>query len=56
MMRGKAGKGVLTLQGKEMEIFTRKPYPIDTDGEVTTSTPAKFRVIPQALSVFVPES
>ena len=54
MMRGKAGRGVLTLQGKEIEIYTRKPYPIDTDGELTTFTPAQFRVIPKALPVFVP--
>ncbi len=54
MMRGKAGRGVLTLQGQEMEIYTSKPYAIDTDGELTSFTPAKFRAIPKALPVFVP--
>lgn len=46
--------GVRTLDGKEFELHTRKPKPINTDGEITTYTPAVFRVIPQAISVFVP--
>jgi diacylglycerol kinase family enzyme len=29
-------------------------HSINTDGEITTQTPAKFRVIPQALQVIVP--
>jgi YegS/Rv2252/BmrU family lipid kinase len=43
---------VRSLQGEEMEIYTRKPHDINTDGELTVSTPATFRVIPQALAVF----
>ncbi|HLP90901.1 MAG TPA: lipid kinase [Nostocaceae cyanobacterium] len=46
--------GVRTLHGKEFDVYTRKPKPINTDGEITTYTPAVFRVIPQAISVFVP--
>lgn len=46
---------VRTLQGKEITIHTRKPHSINTDGEITVSTPATFRVIPKALSVFVPK-
>ncbi|MEQ9354144.1 MAG: lipid kinase [Coleofasciculus chthonoplastes F3-SA18-01] len=46
--------GVRTLQGTEFEIYTRKPRSINTDGEITTSTPATFRVIPQVISVVVP--
>ncbi|MFK0730988.1 MAG: lipid kinase [Gloeotrichia echinulata GP01] len=42
------------LQGQEIEVYTRKERPINTDGEITTHTPAHFRVIPQALAVFVP--
>lgn len=45
---------VRALQGQEVEIYTRKPYPINTDGEITTYTPAVFRVIPKAISVLVP--
>ncbi|MDZ8052131.1 MAG: lipid kinase [Aulosira sp. ZfuVER01] len=45
---------VRALQGQEMEIHTRKPRPINTDGEITTYTPAHFFVIPKAVAVFVP--
>ncbi|BAZ39785.1 diacylglycerol kinase catalytic region [Calothrix sp. NIES-4101] len=47
---------VRALQGQDIEIFTRKPRPINTDGEITTYTPARFRVIPQALKVLVPRT
>jgi diacylglycerol kinase (ATP) len=48
------GLGVRTLEGEEIEIRTRKQYSINTDGEITTQTPAIFRVIPKALEVMVP--
>jgi YegS/Rv2252/BmrU family lipid kinase len=41
-------------RGKEIEIHTRRPMPINTDGEVTTRTPAQLRVVPGAISVYVP--
>ncbi|MBF2083178.1 lipid kinase [Thermoleptolyngbya sp. C42_A2020_037] len=41
------------LHGQEIEIHTREPHAINTDGEITTATPATFRVIPQALTVLV---
>jgi YegS/Rv2252/BmrU family lipid kinase len=44
---------VRTLQGEEIEIYTRKPHAINTDGELTVATPARFRVIPKALGVFI---
>lgn len=47
-------RNVRVLEGKEIEVFTRKPRPINTDGEITTYTPALFRVIPKAISVLVP--
>lgn len=46
--------GVRALHGQEIEVRTRRPRAINTDGEITTSTPAQFRVIPQALAVLVP--
>lgn len=46
--------GILTGESQEIEITTRKRLPINTDGEITTHTPATFRVIPQAIQVFVP--
>ena len=47
--------GVRTLQGQKIRIYTRKPRPINTDGEITAYTPAEFRVIPQAVAVLVLE-
>jgi YegS/Rv2252/BmrU family lipid kinase len=48
-------QGMRLLQGQEIEVFTRKVRPIDTDGEITTQTPATFRVIPGAIAVYVPK-
>jgi diacylglycerol kinase (ATP) len=45
---------VRAIRGQEIEVITRRIYPINTDGEITTQTPARFRVVPQALSVIVP--
>lgn len=41
-------------QGKEFHVYTRRPRAINTDGEITTSTPAHFRVVPKAMLVIVP--
>ena len=43
-------------QGQEIEIYTRRPHDINTDGEITTTTPAQFRVIPRAIEIMVPQS
>jgi diacylglycerol kinase (ATP) len=40
----------------EIEIRTVRSMPINTDGEVTTATPAKFVVVPKAIEVYVPET
>jgi diacylglycerol kinase (ATP) len=45
---------VRALHSQEIEVYTRKPRPINTDGEITAYTPAKFRVIPKALAVITP--
>ena len=47
---------VRSLHGQEIQVYTRKQRHINTDGEITTYTPAHFRVIPQAVAVFVPAS
>jgi diacylglycerol kinase (ATP) len=44
---------VRTLDSEELKIHTRRKHPINTDGEITTTTPATFKVIPEALCVFV---
>ena len=43
-----------TASGKQIEVFTRKPREIHADGEPVSHTPAKFKVIPQALQVIAP--
>ncbi len=57
MWRGEHAKwpGVRALQGQEFEVYTRKKSAINTDGELTERSPARFCVIPGALAVFVPE-
>jgi diacylglycerol kinase (ATP) len=37
--------------GQEFYVKTRRSRPISTDGEITTFTPARFRILPQALSI-----
>lgn len=45
---------VRTLEGRDILIRTRRPRSVNADGEVVTRTPARFRVRPAAVSVFVP--
>jgi len=45
---------VRTLRGHAFEVLTRRPRQVATDGEIITQTPAHFRIVPQALEVFVP--
>jgi YegS/Rv2252/BmrU family lipid kinase len=41
---------------REVEIRTVRSLPINTDGEVTTRTPATFVVAPRAIAVYVPQT
>ena len=43
-----------TARCVEFDIETRRPMPINADGEIVTSTPAKFLVHPGAITVFAP--
>lgn len=47
---------VLTLQGKQFDIRTRRPKPVNADGEIVTRTPATFKVLPKAIEVIVPSA
>ncbi|MDB5593961.1 MAG: lipid kinase [Hyphomicrobiales bacterium] len=40
--------------GHRFEVRTRRPMPINADGEILTQTPAVFSIHPSALDVFVP--
>jgi len=57
LRRGNPGRWqeVRTAEGQEVEIRTRRPRSVNTDGEVTTRTPARFRLLRHAVHVLVPE-
>ena len=44
---------VRTAQCREVEILTRRPRGVNADGELTAETPARFRLLPRAVAVFV---
>ena len=46
---------VRATKGERFEIRTRHPHPINTDGELVTFTPARFNLLPKAITVFTPE-
>lgn len=56
LMRGalESSSWVRTLRGEAFEITTHRPRPINTDGELATTTPVKFRIWPRAIRVIVP--
>lgn len=37
------------------DVWTKTPRPVNLDGEIKTSTPASFKVIPSAIEIFVPQ-
>ncbi len=45
--------GISRWEAKRIKVWTRHPKRINTDGEITTTTPAVFEICPQALEVFV---
>ncbi len=49
-----AWQEVRTERCTEFEVRTRKPMPINTDGELITQTPAKFTMLRNAVTVFAP--
>ncbi len=49
-----AWREVRAVRAKEFDIRTRKPRPINADGEIVTETPAHFSIRPEAVTVFAP--
>jgi diacylglycerol kinase (ATP) len=49
-----AWKEVRTARCAEFLIETRRPMPVNADGEIVTATPATFKVMPGAITVFAP--
>lgn len=50
--RTKQDRGIITMAGETAEVRTTKPKTVAVDGEEMTQTPAKFRVLRAALTVF----
>ena len=49
-----AWKDVRTFRTTEFSVRTRRRRPVNTDGEIRTETPARFRVIRKAIEVYAP--
>jgi diacylglycerol kinase (ATP) len=47
-------EGIWRRRCVELSVTTDRPLRVSTDGEVTTRTPALFRVVPEALEVLAP--
>ena len=56
LLRGRheVTSGVATLTATAFEVTTSQRLPVNTDGELTTYTPVRFSVIPEAVEVCVP--
>jgi YegS/Rv2252/BmrU family lipid kinase len=52
--RHQAWREVRTLTGQIVDVRTRHPRSVNTDGEIRTHTPARFTVRPAAVTVYVP--
>lgn len=54
--RGRHGvwNEVRTASCSDITIATRRPRSVNTDGEITTTTPARFRLLDKAITVIVP--
>lgn len=49
-----AWREVRAARGASFEVRTRRPRPVNTDGELVTFTPALFSIRPKAVTVIVP--
>ena len=49
-----AWEEVRAIRAKEFDIRTRRPRPVNADGEIVTQTPAHFSIRPAAVTVFAP--
>ena len=49
-----AWEEVRAIRAKEFTVHTRRPRPVNCDGEIVTETPARFTIKPRAVTVFAP--
>jgi YegS/Rv2252/BmrU family lipid kinase len=56
LMRGSHDRSdaVMVVSTQELELVTDRPIPVNADGELVGTTPARFSVVPGALRVLVP--
>lgn len=56
LKRGTQGtwREVRAIRTRALSVRTKRPMSINTDGELTTQTPAVFRVLPGVVKVFAP--
>jgi diacylglycerol kinase (ATP) len=56
LRRGSHGRSdaVMLVRTQELELVTDRPVPVNADGELVGTTPARFSVVPGALRVVVP--
>lgn len=50
-----AWEEVRAIRDTAFEIRTRRPRSVNADGEIVTQTPARFTIMPGAVTVFAPE-
>jgi YegS/Rv2252/BmrU family lipid kinase len=50
-----AWQEVRAVKAQEFDIRTRRPKPVNADGEIVTQTPAHFSIKPAAVTVFAPK-
>lgn len=49
-----AWEEVRAIRDTEFEVRTRRPRAVNADGEIVTETPARFGIMPGAVTVYVP--
>ena len=56
LRRGTHGRAVdvRAFRTKEIILKTKRPRPVNTDGELSTWTPAHFKVLPKAVKIIAP--
>jgi YegS/Rv2252/BmrU family lipid kinase len=47
---------VRAIRADEFEVVTRRPKPVNADGEIVTRTPARFTIHPHAVTVLAPQA
>jgi YegS/Rv2252/BmrU family lipid kinase len=49
-----AWEEIRSMRGTEFEVTTHRPRPVNADGEIVTETPARFKLLRNAIEVIAP--